>query len=185
MLATLTGTLTPSDIVATNSTGQLTLRWTTDVSNVGSWGGFRASITAPTPLPVELKEFYAITYPKWNVIKWTTSSENNSSHFDLEMSNDGETWKKIATKQSAGNSTEELKYSYIDYNSSFLTYYTLVQYDIDGMFETYGPIAVTKNNTDKKIIKYINLIGQEVIPETTKGLIIEIYDDGTTKIVIK
>lgn len=142
-------------------------------------------ISNPISLPVELTLFDATAYPMWNVIKWNTASENNSSHFDLETSEDGENWRKIITKEAAGNSTEEIKYSHIDYNLSVLSYYRLQQYDIDGGFKTYGPILVTKSANDKKIVKYINLLGQEINPDTTKGIIIEIYDDGTMKKVIR
>ena len=143
------------------------------------------SILLSVALPVELTQFEVKPYPQWNVVKWTTASENNSSHFDLEMSVNGENWRKITTIPSAGNSIQELKYSYIDYNSNPLTYYRLQQFDIDGKFETYGPISVTKTITDKKIVKYINLMGQEVDPENTTGVVIEIYDDGTMKKITK
>ncbi len=136
-------------------------------------------------LPVELIQFETTPYPQWNVVKWTTASEYNSSHFDLEMSTDGEEWRKVATKNAAGNSTEEIKYSYIDYNLNSVTYYRLQQFDIDGQFKTYGPILVTKTITEKKIVKYINLMGQEINPEYATGVVIEIYDDGTMKKMIR
>jgi hypothetical protein len=142
-------------------------------------------ISNPISLPVELTQFEAIPYPQWNVIKWTTASENNSSHFDLEMSLDGEEWRKITTRFAAGNSTQEIKYSYIDYNLNSLVYYRLQQFDIDGQFKIYGPIVITKTITDKKIIKYINLMGQEVNPDNVTGVILEIYDDGTMKKMIR
>ena len=137
------------------------------------------------PLPVELTQFEANPYSQWNIIKWTTASEYNSSYFNLESSFDGENWRLINTKSAAGNSTEEIRYSYIDYNLSELTYYRLEQFDIDGKSKIYGPILVTKTIKDKKVIKYINLMGQEVNPENTTGLIIEIYDDGTMKKMIR
>jgi len=142
-------------------------------------------ISNPISLPVELTQFEATPYPQWNVVKWTTASENNSSHFDLEVSVNGENWRKITTIPSAGNSIQELKYSYIDYNLNELTYYRLQQFDIDGKFETYGPILVTKTITEKKIIKYVNLMGQEVNPDYTKGFVIEIYDDGSIRKMIR
>jgi len=142
-------------------------------------------ISNPISLPVELTQFESFGYPQWNVVKWTTASENNSSHFDLESSTDGENWRKITTKYAAGNSTEEIKYSYIDYNLNPVTYYRLQQFDIDGVFKTYGPILVTKTITEKKIVKYINLMGQEVNPDYTKGLVIEIYDDGSIRKMIR
>jgi hypothetical protein len=137
------------------------------------------------PLPVELSYFDGVTYSKFNLINWTTESEQNSSHFDLESSVDGENWKKITTKIAAENSTEDIKYSYIDYNLNPLTYYRLQQYDIDGKYETFGPIVITRDITDKKIIGYINLLGQKVDPIYTTGIIIEIYDDGTMRKVIR
>lgn len=142
-------------------------------------------ISDPISLPVELTLFDAIPYPQLNIVNWVTASENNSSHFDLEMSLDGEEWRRLTTVPSAGNSMEELKYSFINYNSNPLTYYRLQQFDIDGKFKTYGPIMVTKTITDKKIVKHINLMGQEVNPDNVTGVILEIYDDGTMKKMIR
>jgi hypothetical protein len=143
------------------------------------------SILLSVPLPVELSQFEGDLYPLFNVIKWSTESENNSSHFDLESSNDGNNWKTITTKSAAGNSNETIRYSYIDNNLNSIVYYRLQQFDIDGKFETYGPIVITRDVTDKKIIGYINLMGQEVKPENVHGIIIEIYDDGTMRKITK
>ena len=148
-------------------------------------GTFKMFISTPQALPVELTQFEAVGYPRWNVVKWTTASEHNSSHFVLESSYDGEMWKEIATKNAAGNSIEDVKYSWIDYNQNELTYYRLIQYDIDGKSETYGPISVMKSSIDKEIVKYVNLMGQEVNPLTTIGLVIEVYSDGSTRKLIR
>lgn len=142
-------------------------------------------IPEPIPLPVELTQFDAVTYPQWNVVKWTTDSEYNSSHFDLEMSTDGNNWVHIFTKQAAGNSVHEIKYSYIDYNISELVYYRLVQYDFDGVYKTYGPISAKKMFVSKSIIGYINLMGQDVDPNNVNGCILEVYSDGSVKKIIK
>ena len=185
LLATLTGTVTPSDITATNSNGVLTLRWTTDVSNTGSWGGFVANITTLNPLPVELVYFDGIPYSDKNILKWETESEKNSDYFLIQRSQDGINWVDVASKSAAGNSNSNIKYVIIDQfqNNGFI-YYRLLQYDIDGKFKVYGPISLYYVTKSKKIIKYINLLGQEVQLET-KGLIIEVYDDGTNKKIIK
>ena len=184
LLATLNGTTIPSDIIATNSSGQLTLRWTTDVSNAGAWGGFLAAITSTTPLPVELIYFEGTKYPSFNNLKWATASEHNSSHFDLERSTDGIDWRIVGTKASAVNSTTQINYSHLDAINQFtIHYYRLVQYDIDGKFKIYGPIALDNSN-GKQVVKYINLAGQEVTPEY-KGVVFEIYNDGTSKKTIR
>lgn len=148
-------------------------------------GTFKIYVSTPQALPVELTQFEAVGYPQWNVIKWTTASEHNSSFFALQSSYDGETWREIAIKDAAGNSVEEIKYSFIDYNQKELTYYRLVQVDIDGIYDIYGPISVTKSFNNKQIVKYVNLMGQEVNPLTTTGLVIEVYSDGSSKKVIR
>ena len=163
---------------STDAYSSTTYRW-------GEIEEYTIRLSSPTPLPVEITQFDAISYPQWNIVKWLTASEQNSSHFDLESSMDGENWRKITTKTSAGNSTEDINYSYIDYNINPITYYRLQQYDIDGEFKTYGPILVTRDITNKKIVKYINLMGQDINPESTNGVLIEIYDDGTMRKIIR
>lgn len=145
----------------------------------GTTGTFGISVTTPQPLPVELEKFEGIIYTMFNLINWTTESESNSNYFDLESSNDGNNWKTITTKPAAGNSNEQIRYSYIDNDLSEVVYYRLQQFDIDGKSETFGPIVITRDVRDKKIIGYINLLGQKVDPKYTTGVIIEIYDDGT------
>jgi hypothetical protein len=90
----------------------------------------------------------------------------------------------VGTKASAVNSTTQINYSHLDAINQFTThYYRLVQYDIDGKFEIYGPIALDNSN-GKQVVKYINLAGQEVTPEY-KGVVFEIYEDGTSKKIIR
>ena len=185
ILLVATGESIPSLITSSSVNGELTIRWKTDASNIGVWGGFLFEASIITPLPVELTMFDAIVYPQWNVVKWSTASEQNSSHFDLESSMDGENWRKITTITASGNSTEDIKYSFIDFNINPITYYRLQQYDIDGEFKTYGPILATRDITNKKIVKYINLMGQDINPENTNGVLIEIYDDGTMRKIIR
>ena len=137
------------------------------------------------PLPVELLYFEGNTYLTYNILKWATASEQNSSYFGIERSTDGETWREIAQKQSAGNSTEKIEYSYLDnIDQSVLNYYRLVQYDVDGRFEIFGPIVLDNRTKEKKIVKYVNLLGQEVGSEA-KGVLFEVYEDGTIKRILR
>jgi hypothetical protein len=146
---------------------------------------YTVRLSNPISLPVELTEFEGISYPQWDVIKWTTASEHNSSYFDIEMSEDGENWRVVGKKDAAGNSNTVLKYSYINYNTlNGIFYYRLVQFDIDGKNKTYGPISLQRETTNKKIIKYVNTLGQEVNPDT-KGIIFEVYEDGTMRKIIR
>ena len=138
-----------------------------------------------TPLPVELTEFIAVAYSDWNTIKWVTSSENNSDYYSLLSSEDGESWIEIHKQNAAGNSIEELKYFYIDYTKKELTYYKLIQFDKNGENKTYGPILAQKVISSKIILKYTNLLGQEININESKGVIIIVFTDGTTQKIIR
>jgi hypothetical protein len=149
------------------------ISWTT-VDNNG--------VNMCSALPVELISFEVTPTPQGNLLTWKTASEHNSDYYLLERSVTGEFTEKsiIQVVTAAGNSTELLTYSRID--NSFergVNYYQLTQVDIDGQFKTYGPIAIDNTLTNKTLIKTVNLLGQEINYDY-RGVIIEVYDDGTT-----
>ena len=128
------------------------------------------SIYDPTPLPVELLDFSASLRDKGTMVEWSTASENNSLKFDLYKSSNGSTWGMLSEIPAGGFSTSELTYKYFDTRiSSGYSYYKLIQIDIDGEEDVYGPVY-TYRNVFSEPRKY-NLMGQEV-NESYKGLII-------------
>lgn len=135
------------------------------------------SIYDPEPLPVEMLEFSASLQDEGTMVKWVTASENNSLKFDLYKSLDGTTWAYQNEIPAAGFSNSELTYKYFDARiEPGYSYYKLIQIDIDGEEDIYGPVYVYRNIfTDPK--KY-NLMGQEV-NQFYKGLVID--EDGRIK----
>ena len=96
------------------------------------------------PLPVELISFNGTCNEGMVNLLWQTASEFNSSHFDVEKSTDGETWRVLATIPSAGTSNELLTYQTEDNNgTNGANYYRLRQVDIDGKEKLYDPINVS------------------------------------------
>ena len=69
--------------------------------------------------------------------------------------------------------------------SQTINYYRLTQVDIDGQFEIYGPISINNSFKVKKVVKTINMMGQECSPDLIQGIYFEVYDDGTMKKVYK
>ncbi len=135
------------------------------------------TIYDPQPLPVEMLEFSASLQDKGTMVEWSTASENNSLKFDLYRSSDGSTWGLLDEIPAAGFSNSEVPYRYFDEDMlSGYSYYKLIQIDIDGEEDEYGPVYVYRNVfTDPR--KY-NLMGQEV-NQFYKGLIID--EDGRIK----
>lgn len=147
-----------------------------------------SGITCPiTVLPVEIIYFGGKVVEKSNVLQWTTATENNSGHFELERSTDGKEWIEIGTVTAAGNSLSEQNYRFADFNYvETINYYRLKQLDLDGTESRYHDIVALDNSpiNFREIIGRYNVIGQE-IDENQKGIQLIIYSDGTTQKVFK
>jgi hypothetical protein len=133
-----------------------------------------------TPLPIELISFEGHDHEGCNHLDWATASEANTDYYDVEWSRDAYVWESIGILPAAGNSNMTLYYNFVDESPlSIVNYYRLVQYDWDGMYEIFGPIAIDNRKREKRIVKYVNISGQEVDPQYTTGLVIGILEDGT------
>lgn len=129
-------------------------------------------------LPVEFMGMKGYTNSVQNFIEWSTSSEYNSSHFIIERSKNGVDFEFVTSVPSVGTTTLQSNYRAIDMSPmEGVSYYKLIQYDYDGMYELLGVIAI--DIRPKEILKIINLMGQEV-DKYYDGIKIVIFEDGTT-----
>jgi len=136
-------------------------------------------------LPVELLFFEGKPVLNTNYLYWSTASEHNSDYFEILNSTNGEDWENIGNVTSSGNSTVKNNYDFYHLSPSrTINYYILRQVDYDGVFKTYSPIVIDNRIGGKKIIKYTNLLGQEVGPDE-KGIIFIIYEDNSVIKTIK
>jgi len=153
------------------------------VNSVGEeWWIDNIELLEIDPLPVELISFEGISTDHGNLLTWKTASEQNSDYYLIERSTTGEFNENsvIGQKLGAGNSNQLISYNFLDNNfQRDINYYRITQVDTDGNFKIYGPIAIDNRNTGKKLVKIINLLGQE-IDENYVGVIIEVYEDGST-----
>lgn len=97
-------------------------------------------------LPVTLSNFHYIKNKKVVTLLWQTITEINNYGFDIEKSNDKQTWSKIGFIKGNGTSSRINKYTFIDnafYNTSF---YRLKQIDNDGNFEYSNLIKIFYEN---------------------------------------
>lgn len=141
------------------------------ISNSGMTGFsfFNIGSGNANPLPVTMLDFAANCNEKSDVdVKWTTASEQNSQSFIVERSRDLTQWEYITTINAAGNSNYNINYATVDENPfGGLSYYRLVQTDINGSESIYGPISVSCSDQSNNMI---------VFPNPTKAsFIVEIY----------
>jgi hypothetical protein len=120
------------------------------------------------PLPVQLINFTARKINGRDVLAgWTTASEFNVNHFELELAKGNTAYQqnqfvKIAEVISRGNSTTEQQYSFTDMenNKSGVRYYRLKIIDNDGSF-TYSAIRPVVFNEE---------ITWQVFPNPSSGI---------------
>jgi hypothetical protein len=135
-------------------------------------------------LPVELIELKGFPKENTNIIKWSTATEYNVSHFTIERSYDGINYEHVATLIASGFTTINSNYRVIDLVPyAGISYYKLTEYDFDGYLEILGVVAV--NNYPRKIIKTTDMMGRDIDPTTYNGLIITLYDDFSKSLNFK
>ena len=99
-----------------------------------------------TPLPVELLSFNAVCRNNHLEFNWETSSEFNSSNFELLQSRDAVNWQVLHSQAAAGFSSELLEYKYLleqDFTGG--NYYKLKQNDLNGDYVIYEDIILYPN----------------------------------------
>ena len=120
------------------------------------------------PLPVNLI-FSGRKVENTSVLAWTTTSEQNSSHFIVEHSRDGNTFTalsdKMLSKAVNGNSTTELTYDFTD-NAPYMghNYYRLQQTDLDGK-SSYSRIVNVYHGNETLVNLYPNPVNTELYVE--------------------
>jgi hypothetical protein len=92
--------------------------------------------TAFTSLPIEYLSFDATCTQNQVELNWVTGSEINNDFYSVERSADGIDFAEIARMDGAGNSTQQLYYSWIDYSPlPGQSFYRIKQTDFDGKFD--------------------------------------------------
>jgi hypothetical protein len=92
-------------------------------------------------------------------IDWSTASENQSSHFLIERSENGMQWVALGVVSAAGNSNEVLRYHLVDEHPiNSINYYRLTQFDFDGQSELFEVVTslCQKASTSLQIVSFPN-----------------------------
>jgi len=119
-------------------------------NNTQGFSWFNIGTPNSQALPVELLSFDGECHNEFIKLNWSTSTEHNSSYFEVQKSIDGISWRSLTTLSAAGNSTQKLDYTTSDFEKmEGNNYYKLVQFDYDGQSKEYGPINVSCESVSK------------------------------------
>ncbi|MGV3587308.1 MAG: T9SS type A sorting domain-containing protein [Adhaeribacter sp.] len=126
-----------------------------------------ASTARMAPLPVEL--IYLKADKKDNnvvALEWATAMEKNSEGFEVQVSQDAKNYRTLAfvASKAGGNTNQKQVYTFHDKeNGKYGTrYYRLMQRDINGDSEYFGPKAVKIGDAVESLSAYPNPFSSEV-----------------------
>jgi uncharacterized repeat protein (TIGR01451 family) len=151
-----------------------------------------ANIAAGGIMPVKMTSFTVKKENNNAVLRWTTSTETDNDHFEIERSIDGLNFSKVGTVAGSGTTSLTRSYTYPDALTgitSKILYYRLRMVDIDGKISfsqvvalrldgsismtnlTVYPNPFTSNiklqvhstTEENSTIRFINMNGQEVL----------------------
>ena len=143
-------------------------------------------------LPLNLLTFNGTLQNNATLLEWETVNEVNTSQFIIERSINGQNFNQIGTVAAAGNSSSNIKYSYVDYDathqSSSILYYRLKMVDIDGTYTYSGVVAISLPLITGKVTVFPNPASREMkvtITSPADGKIRWKLIDNTGRVVIQ
>ncbi len=115
-----------------------------------------------TALPVEFLSFDVSKKDRSSNIGFSTASETNNDYFTIERSLDGRDFEAIGEIKGAGNSTEQISYTFVDENPlSGVNYYRIKQTDFDGKY-SYSDVKAVIHGSNNRTW---------VTPKNTSGIV--------------
>lgn len=151
---------------------------------------FGTATVSCTPLNSELVTFNGKIIQDGIQLNWTTQTEINSSHFNIERSTDGLSFEAIGVIDANGNSNITLDYNFIDENPvEGMNYYRLVSVDYDQSSQMSQIIPIDFAPTEMNVDVYPNPSDNNfniaVQLNTDSPIAIEIFDVAGKKVFMK
>ncbi len=111
-------------------------------------------------LPVKLLSFSGNSENENVLLKWSTASELNNSHFEIERSLNNLHFKSVGKVSGNGNSNEVINYTFLDRNvPSGKLYYRLKQIDFNGHYE-YSDVISVLNSRSSRVNTYFDSVNK-------------------------
>ncbi len=95
------------------------------------------------PLPIELVEFNTSERNCEAELNWSTLTETNFSHFEVQKSNDGVNYETLGIINGIGSSVSGASYEYTDRQIQPNNYYRLKMVDFGGYFEYSEALTIS------------------------------------------
>lgn len=139
-------------------------------------------------LPLRLLSFSGARQDENVLLQWQTADESNTSHFEIERSDNGSAFKNMGNTPAINNSDVH-HYQFTDHSPvKGINYYRLKQVDKDGR-SSFSPIVkVIFDNSRTELKVYPNPATENITISYTgqqKKVTITIYDNAGRKVIVK
>lgn len=132
----------------------------------GAGGSFSYErTTKPVAAPVTLVNFMADKKGKAIMLSWKTASEQNSSEFVIERSEDNRQFEAIGKVWASGNSSSEKAYQFTDQLPAHNNFYRLKTVDKDGSFKLSHVVSLRADKLSG-IVCFPNPVADRLVVQT-------------------
>lgn len=129
-------------------------------------------------LPVTLTAFTGSVQKGSVLLKWTTATEIDHDHFDIERSTDNSSFVSIGIVAGRGNGNSLAAYSLRDISAQpGMNYYRLKIVDINGRF-TYSTTVASKINYIKSVVVIKNPVNDILTIQVRQAGILKLYNNS-------
>lgn len=139
-----------------------------------------ATVQVSSFLPVTLTRFQAKELNPSTLLSWSTATETNNAHFEVQRSAGSRDWEVIGKVKGAGTTQEAQHYTYADHEPlSGLSYYRLRQVDYDGQYAFSPVVAVDRKEAVFSFTAFPNPAPDVLyisLPAREEPLTAEVYD---------
>ncbi|WP_461490280.1 T9SS type A sorting domain-containing protein [Pontibacter sp. HJ8] len=139
------------------------------------------------PLPVELTHFAAKAVNKAVELAWTTASEQNNSHFEIERSTNSISFEQAGIAKGQGTTSLLSNYTFTDKQPiPGISYYRLKQVDEDGTHSYSKIVAVRAEASGTELVAYPTITTKDLrieLPQQQANFQVSVYDKFGSRIL--
>ena len=127
-------------------------------------------------LPVEWIKMSATNTREGNYVSWSTATEVNNSHFEVERSIDGKSFSKVGEIEGRGMSAGITDYEFLDeVEYQGMIYYRVKQVDLNGNYE-FSQVVSAKAVEHVSVQVHPTQVVSEFQVVSAEDLLVSVYD---------
>ena len=117
-----------------------------------------------TPLPLKFDVIKVYKKNSGNQVDWSSFTELNVSHYEIERSTDGERFVTVAQKPATGNNSDKASYGWLDMGANGgVVYYRIKAVDLDGKLTYSSIVRIGVNSVLQDIVLVQNPVKDKIV----------------------